>query len=296
MVNRIQENKPVLTRVPAGHGWAWLLQAMALIRSQAARLLFLAVLMQLIIGLTQVPVLGMLVVLAMPGLSAGMLEAFNRVASGLPLPASLLFVPLTVRPANGRLIVLGLLMFAVAALSVMLIMSGGAGELDAELMRRIEQGDAEAIQQLDPELIYQVVMSVMLAVGLSGMISFMSIPLIWFHNMPTMAALVEGLKALAVNWKPFLILSLGLVALLFPLGLVFLLLMQLAGTAGPMSFIFAALIMLAALVYQLLIFATQYCAVRDIYGLGEPDMPAAESADEPGSRNNDDGEDGQFLA
>jgi hypothetical protein len=296
MVNDKQENRPVLTRVPANHGWAWLLQALVLIRSQAARLLFLAVLMQLIIGLTQVPVLGMLVVLAMPGLSAGMLEAIRRVASGLPIPASLLFVPLTVRPANARLLMLGLLMFGVAAASVMLIMSGGAGELDAELLRRIEQGDAEAIQQLDPELVYRVVMSVLLAVGLSGTISFMAIPLIWFHNMPTLAALVEGLKALAANWKPFLVLGLGLVAVLFPLGLVFLLLVQLAGTAGPMSFIFAALIMLAALAYQLLIFATQYCAVRDIYGLGELDTPVVEAGDASVNRKNDDEDDGQFLA
>ena len=62
--------------LPARQGIAWLAQGVALIRAQPARLLFLAVLLQLILGLTRVPLLGLFVILAVPALSAGVLQAF----------------------------------------------------------------------------------------------------------------------------------------------------------------------------------------------------------------------------
>ncbi len=264
------------------------MQSLVLIRSQAARLLFLAVLLQLILGLSQVPVLGVLVILALPAFSAGLLEAFRRIETGAVLPASLLFVPLAQKPANGRLLLLGLLMFAIAAITVMLVMGGSETQIDPELLQRIEQGDAEAIAMIDPVLISKVLIAALLAVGLSGTISFLAIPLIWFHDMPMVKAVVAGLQGLARNWQPFLVLGLGTMVLLVPVGVFFVLMVGLASAIQPLSLLFLVLLMLAALLFQLVVLATQYCACRDIYGSGEM---ASETANP-----DDNGDDGQLLA
>ncbi|MDZ4731550.1 MAG: BPSS1780 family membrane protein [Xanthomonadales bacterium] len=289
-----QENNSQITanRFPAGRGLAWLMQSLALIKAQAGRLLFMAVLLQLILGLSQVPILGMLVILALPAFSAGLLEAFHRVETGALLPASILFVPIAQKPANGRLLLLGLLMFATSAIAVMLVMGGVDTQLDPELLKRIEQGDAEALAMLDPALISKVLIAALLAVSLSGTISFLAIPLIWFHNMPMLKALLTGLRGLARNWQPFLVLGLGMMVLLIPV-LVFLgLMVGLASSISPLSLLFLVLLMLAALLFQLVVLGTQYCACRDIFGLGA----TAGEADNADGQNDSSNDDGQLLA
>ncbi len=284
------ENKPLASprSVPAGRGISWLLQSLALIRAQPARLLLVAVLLQLILGLSQIPVLGVLVILALPAFSAGLLEAFRRVESGSRWPVSILFLPLTRKPANGRFLLLGVVMFCLAALSAMLVMGSGDAQLDAGLIQQIEQGNAEAIAQLDPELTLRVMLAVLLAVGISGTISFFAIPLIWFHDLPMPRALLLGLRGLQRNWQAFLVLGMGLVVLLIPLVLFFALIIGMAAAFGPLSFLLAALIMLAGLLFQLVVLGTQYVACRDIFGLGAGNDPP-----EPGDAGENDG---QLLA
>ena len=279
---------------PAGHGLAWLMQSVALIRAQPARLLFITVLLQLILGLSQVPVIGILVILAVPGFSAGLLDAFRRIETGQPIPASILFVPLTVRPANGRFLMLGVVMFIVAALAAMMIMGGSQAQLDPELIQRIEKGDTEAILQLDPELIYRVVMAAMLAVAISGTLSFLAIPLIWFRGMATAGALLEGLRGLQANWKPFLVLGLGLFAFMVPVVVLFIIMASLASSIGLISLLFAVLLMLTGLLLQLLMMGAQYCAFKDIYGL--EDAGPAEGGNDPEENSGNEGDDDQFLA
>ena len=63
--------------LPFSQGIAWLLQSISLMRLQAGRLLLIAVIMQIILGLTQLPLIGLLVTISVPGLSAGVLEAFE---------------------------------------------------------------------------------------------------------------------------------------------------------------------------------------------------------------------------
>jgi hypothetical protein len=285
-----QEKTPQVTahRFPAGRGLAWLLQSLALIKAQAGRLLFLAVLLQFILGLSQVPILGMFVILALPAFSAGLLEAFHRVGTGEVLPASTLFMPLSQKPANGHLLMLGVLMFVLSAITVLLVMGGSEIQIDPELLQRIEQGDAEAMAMIDPELISKVLIAVLAAVSLSGTISFLAIPLIWFHKMPMARALVTGMQGLARNWKPFLLLGLGMLVLLIPVMVFLFLMVGLASAIGPLSLLFLVLLMLGALLFQLVVLGTQYCACRDIYGDGEREKESL-GADS-------DADDGQFLA
>jgi hypothetical protein len=281
---------PVRERLPASRGLMWLLQSLALIRRQPARLLFMAVLLQLILGLSQVPVLGMLVILALPAFSAGLLEAFFRVETGRLLPASTLFVPLTEKPANGRLLLLGVVMFAVASVSVLWVMGGSESQLDASLLQRIEQGDATAIAELDPVLTSKILFSALLAVGISGTLSFLAIPLIWFHKLPLGRALLLGLQALVRHWQAFLVLGLGMALLLLPVMGFFVMMMKLAGAISPLSLVFVVLLMLGALLFQLVVLATQYFACREIFG------PAAGQGEQGADSPGDDSGDGQLLA
>ena len=80
--------------MPASRGLGWLLQSLVLIRAQAGRLLLIALLMQLILGLTQLPLVGLLIVLCVPGLSAGVLESFHVTAQGRRPDLRTLFQPL----------------------------------------------------------------------------------------------------------------------------------------------------------------------------------------------------------
>jgi len=265
--------------VPSRHGIAWLVQSMALLRAQPGRLLFLAVLLQIMMGLTQVPLVGFLLILSVPALSAGVLQAFRVTdEGGRPAPA-LLFSPLFSGSHTGRLLLLGALMFAVGILTAALFLSGNEAVLDPELLARIEQGDIEALSVLDQDTLHRMVIAFMIGISVSGTLSYMTIPLIWFHDRKLGAALSEGLRALFANWKPFMLLGLGMAALLVPVVLLAGILVSFAGSAGLLSIILMGLVMILLLTFQLILFATQYCAFRDIFDLESESIPPGASDD-----------------
>ena len=265
--------------LPQHHGIAWLVQSMALLRAQPGRLLFIAVLLQIMMGLTQVPLVGFLLILSVPALSAGVLQAFRVTAEGgRPAPA-LLFSPLFSGSHTGRLLLLGALMFAVGILTASLFLSGNEAVLDPDLLARIEQGDIEALSALDQDTIHRMVIAFLIGISVSGTLSYMTIPLIWFHDRKLGAALANGLRALFVNWKPFLVLGLGMAAVLVPVVLLAGILVNLAGSAGLLSVILMGLVMILLLAFQLILFATQYCAFRDIFGLESESAPPAGTDD-----------------
>jgi hypothetical protein len=274
---------PIPRRVPASRGLAWMIQSLSLLRLQAGRLLLIGVFMQLILGLSQLPLLGLLVIISVPGLTAGLLEAFHVTARGGQPELRLLFRPLTSAAHSGRLFAMGALVFAIGVLCVSLLMSGSEGALDPAVVQRLEQGDINAVTAVDQETLTRMAMALLVGVAVSGTLSYFTIPLIWFGNRKLGAALATGLKALVVNWLPFLLLGLGLVALLAPLGLVSAALFTLSGAGGILGVLIMALIMVLLMVFQLMLFGTQYCAYREIFGVPEP--PVGPPAD-----------DGQLLA
>ncbi|MEE8339370.1 MAG: BPSS1780 family membrane protein [Xanthomonadales bacterium] len=265
--------------VPPRHGIAWLVQSMALLRAQPGRLLFIAVLLQIIMGLTQVPLVGFLLILSVPALSAGVLQAFRITAEGgRPVPA-MLFSPLFSGSHTGRLLSLGALMFAVGILTASLFLSGNELVFDADVLARIEQGDIEALSALDQDTLSRLVIAFVIGISVSGTLSYMTIPLIWFHDRKLGTALADGLRALFVNWKPFLMLGLGMAALLVPVVLLAGILASLAGSAGFLSVILMGLVMILLLAFQLILFATQYCAFCDIFDLESQSIPPAGTDD-----------------
>lgn len=277
-----QQKSPLA--VPASQGISWLMQSLALIRMQAGRLLFIAVFLQVILGLTSIPVIGLLIIISVPGFSAGILEAFDVTRRGGFPGINLLFRPLVSGTHTGRLVLMGLLVFVVGVVSISLLLSGSDNVLNPELLARIEQGDVEAINQLDLEALRKLVMAFLVGLAISGTLSYFTIPLIWFGNRKLGTALAEGIRALLINWKAFLVLTLGLIVSLIPVSLLTGLLLGLAGTGGLVSFIVMGLIMILILAYQMLIFGTQYCAYRDVFGIDTVDEPPQQDSD------------GQFVA
>jgi hypothetical protein len=272
--------------LPARQGIAWLAQALHLIRAQPSRMLFLAVLLQLILGLARVPVLGMIIILAVPALSAGILQAFWLAAAGKRITASVLFAALLVGAKTGRFMALGAILFAVAIMSVSLMLSGSQDLLSAELLARIEQGEVDALSELDPAVLMNFAYAVAVGVGISGTLSYMAIPLLWFRDEKLVASIITGCKVMVLNWRPFSMLALVLVLLLIPVAALMAVLFSFAGSAGVLPILVAGLVMLIALAFQLVVFGTQFCAFRDIYDF----------AVQPPASGDSEGGDGQLLA
>jgi hypothetical protein len=265
--------------VPPRHGIAWLVQSVTLLRAQLGRLLFIAVLLQIMLGLAQVPVVGLIVILSVPAFSAGVLQAFRVTAEGgRPAPA-LLFSALFSGSHTGRLSSLGALMFLVGILTASLFLSGNEALLDPDLLSRIEQGDIESLSLLDQDTLHRMVIAFLIGISVSGTLSYMTIPLIWFHDRKLGAALAVGLKALFANWKPFLSLGFAMAAVLVPVMLLAGMVISLAGSTGFLSVILLAMVMILLLAFQLILFATQYCAFRDIFGLESGTAPPAGTDD-----------------
>lgn len=251
--------------VPASSGFAWVVQSLELLRAQASRLLFIALLMQIILGLVQVPLLGLLIVLSIPGLSAGILEAFHQAGKGVRPPMHLLFLPLAAGDRRGRLFGLGALIFAIGILCISLLIGNTMSGIDEAQLLRLQQGDMEVLYEIDPLFITRLLTAFLLSVAIGGTVTFFAIPLIWFRNGRLWSSIGEGMRALVANWKSMLVLG-GVLAVVFlPVSMLTGLLLQVSSAGGAVSYITTLLMMILLLLFQLLLFGTQYCAFRQIF-------------------------------
>lgn len=278
----VQSEKPFQV-LPASRGKAWLVQSLGLLRLQAGRLLFIAVLMQILLGLVQVPLLGIFVILAIPALSAGILEAFNQAQRGNAPGVHLLFAALASGKHRGRFFLMGALIVAVSIVCVSFVL-GSTTEIDEALMLRLQQGDLAALEELDPTFMTRLFFSFLISMAIGGTMTFFSIPLVWFRDRKLGRALGEGLKALMANWKPMLVLGLALLVVFLPFSLLMMLFVQLTVFGGLAGMLGMGLVMMLLLLFQLLLFGTQYCSFREIFGL------ETETAPEPPQ------DEGQLLA
>ena len=252
--------------LPGSSGFAWLTQSLALLRLQAGRLLFIAVLMQIILSLVQVPILGLLVLLSVPALNAGILEAFHVTRQGGMPAVSLLFAALVSNRHRGRFFAMGALILAVSIVCVSIVL-GSTTEIDEALLLRLQQGDMAALEELDPMFMTRLMASFLLSVAISGTMTFFSIPLVWFQDRKLGRSIAEGLRALVANWKPMLVLGLALVVVFVPFAVLMMLFMQLAVLGGIAGTLGMGLVMILLLLFQLLLFGTQYCSFREIFEL-----------------------------
>ena len=263
--------------LPAGRGRTWLLQSLQLLRAQTGRLLLIAVLMQLLLSLVQVPLLGIFVVLSVPALTAGILEAFHRVGQDLaPGPASL-FAALASGRHLGRFFAMGGLVIVISIVCVSFVL-GSISEIDEALLIRIQQGDMAALEEIDPSFMMRLAAAFAISVAIGGTLTFFAVPLVWFRDYRLGAALGQGIRALLANWKPLLVLGLGLLIVVLPMFLLMMLFMQLTLFGPLIGTVGLGMAMVLLLLFQLLLFGTQYCSFREVFSL-EVVRPPSEAED-----------------
>jgi hypothetical protein len=275
-----EKPQQLIRRLPAARGLAWVSGSWGLIKRQAIRLLLISLFFQLFLSFSQMGALGLVVVLCLPVLSAGLLQAFYLVEQGTKPMLAVLFTPFTVKGKTGSLLLLGAVAMAVALLVVTFSLAGQVMEIDPEIILRIEQGDLDALQLIDPQVLQSAVLAMAIGATISGMLTYFSVPLIWFRRHGVGSALMLGLKGLVQNWKPLLVVGLFLGLLAVPLVLLFGYFYLSALNEGNAPTLLGFLLLLLGPMFQLLLFGTQYLAFRDIFGLEEVIAPTSRVDDQ----------------
>jgi hypothetical protein len=258
-----------MKKLPASRGLAWFSGSLALIRAQPVRLFLIGLVLQFLMGLTQASALGLLLVIAIPALTAGVMESMSLVERGFRPPLMTLFCAFSDSQKVMRLFIISLIMIAVGLLSASVLLSGVAGSLDPEFLSQLEQGDVEALSSADPALIQSLAFALVVGLFVSGSLAYFAVPLIWFHKMPAGTAILEGLVGMMKNWLPFLVLG-GLLAIVaLPVGILSATLLANALMEGQGSTLLTLLMLLMMVAYQLLIFGAQFLSFKEIFGTGE---------------------------
>lgn len=265
-----------MKRVPAGKAFSWFAASFSLMRSQFYRLLLIGLILQFLTGFSQAGPLGILFVLAIPALTAGVLQAMHVVSGGRVPPVLTLFVAFQSSRKLLRLFMLGFVLLSAGFVAAGGAMSGTLESLDPDILAAIERGDIRALQSADPQVIQRLAVSVLLGLTVSGVLAFFTIPLLWFSGLPLGRALVSGLSAILFNLPAFLLLVLGLVALAMPVGLLLSLLLSMAAGSTVMTL----LMLLVIVTYQLVFLGAQYCAFRDIFGIESGQVPGPAEQDD----------------
>ena len=263
------ESEQTIRKLPAERGLAWVSGSWDLVRRQPLRLLLVSLFFQLILGFSQAELIGLLVILCLPVLSAGMLHAFFLVDRGEKPMLAVLFLPFTARKSVGQLLLLGGIVMVLALLVVSLVLAGQMVDLDPDILSRIEQGDLEALQLIDPQVMENAVIAMAIGAAISGSITYFAVPLIWFKKQGVGRSVVMGLKALGRNWKPLLVIGILLGILAVPIVLLFGSFYLSALDGGSASSWLAFLLLVLGPMFQLMLFGTQYMAFRDIFSLQE---------------------------
>lgn len=265
-------------KLSAAHGVGWLVSSWTLIKRQALRLMLISLFFQFFLGFSQVQAIGMLVILFLPVLTAGMLHAFLMVERGEKPMLGVLFIAFTDRNRISKLLLLGGIIIVLGLVIMTAVLAGQIIDIDPAIISRIEQGDLDALQMIDPQILENAVLAMLLGALVSGTISYFSVPLVWFENQGVGQALVSGLTAMFRNWKPLLVIGLLLGLLAIPIVLLFVSFYLSALTEGSSSNLMAFLLLVLGPLYQLLLFGTQYMAFRDIFGLKKSDVDQAEKS------------------
>ena len=107
---------------------------------------------QFLMGLTQFGALGILMVLSVPALTAGVLNAMSLAALGLRPPLMTLFIAFSSPERLMRLFLLSAVMIVAGMLSAGLFLSGSADMFDQDLLTRLERysRDVRIVPDVNP--------------------------------------------------------------------------------------------------------------------------------------------------
>lgn len=264
-------------KLPAARGLAWFSGSISLLRAQPVRLLLIGLVLQFLMGFSQFGLVGVLMLLAIPALTAGVLQSMTLADRGYRPPLMTLFSAFSDTARLLRLFILGAVSGIVALLTAGVIMSGSLEAMSPEILSRLEQGDVQALVGVDPELVQRLALGVLTGLLVSGSIAYFAIPLIWFQGRPVGVAISEGLVGMIRNWAPVLVMGLLLAIVAMPVALATVAMMAASYGAGQASPLLTLIMLLMMVAFQMLLFGAQYHASREIFGIGMgesgPDNP-----------------------
>jgi hypothetical protein len=258
---------------PAARGFAWIGQAITILRARPLPLLVLALLFQLLTPLSQAGIFGILFIVTLPALTAGMLQGLHEAANG-GRPSVLVLFSAFAQPARlPPLLLLGAITFGLGVLAVAGLLAGSVGALDPALVARLESGDASAVAELDPALLQRTLFGLLGGMLLGAAVSYFAIPLAWFGGLPAGRAIVLGVRELFRQWRALLALGVVLGALAIPVGVGAGMMLTAQALGQPPSAITSVFLLALVVLYQLLLFASQYVSFADCFGASPPGAP-----------------------
>lgn len=258
----------------------WISDAFGVLRQQPFRLLVLGLLLQLLGGFSQAGIFGVLFVIAAPALAAGMLQGVHEVAQGGRPRLMVLFSAFANSGRLPGLLMLGLVTLLVSLFTVVIVVGGSVGNLDPELLTRIEAGDASAINDIDPQILMRSMLGLAFGVLLGASLGFYAIPLIWFFGLSFNRAVWLGLWVMVRQWRALLVLGLLMALLGLPVASAAAMALgaqQLSGNPSPLLTLFMLLLLVG---YQLLAFVTQYVSFREVFSGPSRQEPEVSPSDD----------------
>lgn len=250
--------------LPPAAGWQWLLGGYAIFRRNPLMLGMLVLAYWFtVLFLNLLPVVGALAAsLAIPGLSVGLMQAARDIDRGLQPGLQTLYGSMR---QNGRtLLALGALYLCctLGIFGVSALVDGGDLLRFMLASNRAERAAVEDANFILPGLVVTALMIPLL------MAYWFAPVLAAWHRLSVGKSLFFSFVACLLNWRPFLVFSIGLllVAGILPgllLGTVLLLF------PGAANFATAVVVMPMLLVIAPVVYASFYACYRDIFGISE---------------------------
>ena len=250
--------------LPPAAGWRWILGGFAIFRRNPPMLSMLLVAYWLtMIFLNVLPIVGALAAsLVVPGLSVGLMQAARNIERGQPVGLQTLYGGLRENPRT--LVGLGAL-YLLCTLGVLGVSAVADGGDFLRFMLAGSHAERAAYDEAD----FTLPVLLMLLFMLPVMMAYWFAPVLaaW-HRLPLVKALFFSFVACWLNWRPFLVYSLGLLLLV---GVVpgVLLGVLLALFPGAQQFFTALILVPMALIVAPAVFASFYAGYRDIFGISE---------------------------
>lgn len=193
--------------VKAGHGWRWIVDGFSLFKKNPVVWITLVLVLYVTFTiLVRVPILGIVIVLLMPVLLAGLMEGCRALDSGQELKITHLVCGFQKDTAHlvtlggislvGNLLVLmiGAIMTGDAAVTIMKSVSGGAADPAA----------AEAILRAAPKVFTAALVAFTFSLPLLMALWYAPL-LVYFDNLKPLRSLVVSFEACWKNVLPFLV-------------------------------------------------------------------------------------------
>ncbi len=250
--------------VPPAAGWRWILGGFAIFRRNPPVLAMLVIAYWFtVVFLNILPLLGAVAAsLVVPGLSVGLMQAARNVERGQPAGLQTLYGGL--KENTRTLVGLGALYLfcTLGILGVSSLVDGG------DLLRyMLADTRAERVALEDADFTLPALVVLILLVPVLMAYWFAPVLAAW-HRLPLGKSLFFSFVACWMNWRPFLVYSVGLLLVAGIIPGVLLGLMLILFPEGQ-QFFTALLVVPMALVVAPAVFASFYASYRDIFGISE---------------------------